>query len=403
LDTPGSFGAVRRDVGEDCIDPEAAMARPSKPYHHSRTNDPVPGLYRSKKDGRWRIVATGQKFTEPDEDKAIEYFERVMKRVRPKVAMTVTETSDPHVAAVEMGKALGRQEIVLTVPRCRTEKTRVRRVLPGAEVANWLRDELTNRPAELARMIGMPELAKFARESIRQAPVTIDAIREAYKKHSPATEKAKKEALAPFEKLVRFAEATTLDDLDEPTLAAWRDQIVNHAGLTSSGTISSYFSRVRNVLRIAGRGELDAVQLEAAITRCRAKLYSPPNTVHDDPQPISKENFQKLLGAVGETDVPEVWRAMLLLGLNAALYMEDVCDLQWDALDLDAGTLVSRRKKTGKCMRVATLWPETVAALRAIPRRGQSPYVFTSPHGTRYNKNTKINDFKDASRRRSRA
>jgi integrase len=86
---------------------------------------------------------------------------------------------------------------------------------------------------------------------------------------------------------------------------------------------------------------------------------------------------------------------MLLLGLNGALYMEDLCDLQWGALDLDAGTLISRRKKTGKCIRVATLWPETIAALRALPRRGNSPYVFTSPHGTRYNKNTKINDFRD--------
>jgi hypothetical protein len=28
---------------------------------------------------------------------------------------------------------------------------------------------------------------------------------------------------------VRYAEATTLDDLSEPVLAAWRDQIVNRA------------------------------------------------------------------------------------------------------------------------------------------------------------------------------
>src|SRR5437868_6008720 len=34
--------------------------------------------------------------------------------------------------------------------------------------------------------------------------------------------------------------------------------------------------------------------------------------------------------------------------------------------------------------RAATLWPQTVKALQGIKRRGQSPYVFTSTHGTRY-------------------
>lgn len=86
---------------------------------------------------------------------------------------------------------------------------------------------------------------------------------------------------------------------------------------------------------------------------------------------------------------------MLLLALNAALYMEDLCDLKWESIDLSAKTFVSRRKKRGRCLRVAVLWDETVEALRALKRRGESPYVFTSLHGTRYNKNTKINDFKD--------
>jgi hypothetical protein len=166
------------------------MARPSKPHHRSWDNTPVPGLYKCS-DGRWRILATGKKFTEPDEHKAIEHFERVMRQVRPTVALTITET-EPHIAAVEFGKAAARQEIILTAPRRHTDRVKVRRVLPCAEVANWLRDELTNRPAELARMIGMPELARSARGSIRQAPVRIGADRESYRKHSPATEKARK-------------------------------------------------------------------------------------------------------------------------------------------------------------------------------------------------------------------
>src|SRR6185437_4614683 len=43
--------------------------------------------------------------------------------------------------------------------------------------------------------------------------------------------------------------------------------------------------------------------------------------------------------------------------------------------------------------RAAVLWPETLAALTTISRQG--PYVFTSRHGTRYNKNTRVNDFRE--------
>jgi hypothetical protein len=84
LDTQPTLPTVRRDAGVNCIDAEAAMARPSKPYHHSKTNDPVPGLYKCK-DGRWRIVATGYKFTEQNEDRAIDKFYKLARalNVRP--------------------------------------------------------------------------------------------------------------------------------------------------------------------------------------------------------------------------------------------------------------------------------------------------------------------------------
>jgi integrase len=85
---------------------------------------------------------------------------------------------------------------------------------------------------------------------------------------------------------------------------------------------------------------------------------------------------------------------MLLLGLNCAITMEDICDLRWRFFEFTPGAFISRRKKRGRCIRASMLWPETVEALRAVPRRGNSPYVFTSTHGTRYNRNTKINDFK---------
>jgi integrase len=68
---------------------------------------------------------------------------------------------------------------------------------------------------------------------------------------------------------------------------------------------------------------------------------------------------KKLLGAAGVQ-----MRAMVLLGLNCGMGNTDVASLPIDALDLDAGVLAFPRTKTA-IPRRATLWPETVAALRA--------------------------------------
>jgi hypothetical protein len=46
-------------------------------------------------------------------------------------------------------------------------------------------------------------------------------------------------------------------------------------------------------------GEFDVAQVDAALARCEAKLYAPENNVPDDPRPISREDFHKLLAGCG--------------------------------------------------------------------------------------------------------
>lgn len=58
-------------------------------------------------------------------------------------------------------------------------------------------------------------------------------------------------------------------------------------------------------------------------------------------------------------------RAMILLAANAGLGNSDLSNLEQGALDLDAGTMQFHRSKTGIDRR-ATLWPQTVAALREV-------------------------------------
>ncbi|HZZ41647.1 MAG TPA: hypothetical protein VFE58_01805 [Tepidisphaeraceae bacterium] len=378
--------------------------RKQKPYETS-WKEIVPGLTRCK-DGRWRISLTEQRFTESDERRAVEKAKKMLGKLRPQV-VTISakseevvghaETFDDFVANPALHELLDEQpELEIDGERDDPDQAMLAVKVPGRILWPWLREQLLEQPDWIGEKVGIRELASLRRFEIPKAAIRVQRIIDEYKRHSMATAKAKNEAVKPFLRLVNFTGGRTLEEAtSEDKLLAFRQHILDDPKLTSSGTISAIFNRIRSVIKLAGRGKLDAVQIDQALSRCKAKLYAPPNTVIDDPRPISRPNFHTLLQSVSMTDVPNVWRALLLMGLNAALYMEDLCDLRWASLDLEKGTFISRRKKRGRCLRVATLWPETIEALNALPRRAQSPYVFTSTHGTRYNKNTKINDFKD--------
>jgi integrase len=58
-------------------------------------------------------------------------------------------------------------------------------------------------------------------------------------------------------------------------------------------------------------------------------------------------------------------KAMVLLGVNAGLGNTDIASLEMRHLDLDGGWLNFPRVKTG-IERRCSLWPETIAALRAV-------------------------------------
>jgi hypothetical protein len=82
----------------------AKIGRRQKPYE-SALYGPVVGLARDT-DGRWRIVATGQKYTEADEGRAIERFRRMTASPTPTVAVRIEAQSSgnqgPTLAAMNI-------------------------------------------------------------------------------------------------------------------------------------------------------------------------------------------------------------------------------------------------------------------------------------------------------------
>ena len=84
------------------------------------------------------------------------------------------------------------------------------------------------------------------------------------------------------------------------------------------------------------------------------------------PRMFQPEELGKLLAAAGRT-----MRAFLLLGVNCGLGNTDLARMKKKHLDLKTGWLTYPRPKTGM-QRRAKLWPETVAAIRAVLRARKS-------------------------------
>jgi integrase len=100
---------------------------------------------------------------------------------------------------------------------------------------------------------------------------------------------------------------------------------------------------------------------------------------------LEAEDLKKIINAAK----PQM-RAMTLLGINAGFGQTDLAILPISAVNLDTGWVSFPRPKTGIHRRVP-LWPETVAALRAVSERRPAPLdeddaglVFLTSHGRRW-------------------
>ena len=396
------------------------VGRPTRPYRCSWPGpdgqpDVVNGLYKCP-DGRWRIVSTGQKFTEPDERQAVARFRKwqVENNPMPTVRLsgpfvpdglpslapveTVNGHQFPPGMAAELSDTLDEMRATLVENRATaaelqavpTVKLASGFDVPAAAFYATVRDLLLKRSEHVATMTGIPEVARLADLPQRTDPHKVALLVKMYEEHSPAAPQSKRATVAALKRLTDHTGAATLADLTTEKLLAFRAAVESDPALASAGSRRQLYSRIRTLLRFPLKlGVSDPGQLRAALDRC-AVLWTAEPMPQVDPRPISRADFHKLLTAAGTGP----WRAWLLVGLNLCLHMDEVCGLTWNTFDLDAGTHATIRDKTKRqrIPRAATLWTETVEALRAVPRRG--PFVFTSAHGTRYNRNSRVTDFK---------
>jgi integrase len=393
----------------------------------------VPGLAHDV-DGRWRIAPgypnAGKKWKEPNEQAAVATAKMLLGIDRvatttvavslgdlvPGLPGTTDALTDRHaeklrevfnalapVGVEEEGEGQGFADVKGVMYQRRwgekmlkndppsvanPSEVSVRLPVPDAILYPWIAHQLANNATELGKRVGIPDLeARLTGAAITGPALRLSEIIKNYKTHNKATDKAKREAVKPLERLMEHADARTLAELTIGKLNAWKAHIEKTVpGPASRG---AYYARVKSTIAFGLKTGMDPVQIRACLDRCKV-LWTGESLPPVNPQPIAKEAFHELLRAANGA-----WRAWLLCGLNCCLHIDEVCGLKWDELDLIAGTYKTIRNKTRRqrIPRAATLWPETITTLKAIPRKG--PYVFTSGHGTRFNKNGRVKNFAD--------
>jgi integrase len=183
-----------------------------------------------------------------------------------------------------------------------------------------------------------------------------------------------------FKEFARVTGATLLNDLTQANIKEYRDFVEKTVDAPS--TRKWQYGQVKSVLAFGLKDGIDAAQIRVALDKCKV-LWVGEKMPAAKPCPMSPADFRALLAGTDDK-----WRAILLLGLNLCLHLGEVTALKWESFLGDYYS--TAREKTGVA-RGAVLWQETKDAMAKLPRKG--PYVLTSCHGTRFNRNGITNEF----------
>jgi integrase len=96
---------------------------------------------------------------------------------------------------------------------------------------------------------------------------------------------------------------------------------------------------------------------------------------------LTPKEANQLIEAAGKRGrYPERDKIMVRLVYRHGLRASEACDLRWDQLNLDEGTITVRRRKMRKAS-AHSMDRDELRDLRKLRRETNSPYVFTTERG----------------------
>lgn len=258
--------------------------------------------------------------------------------------------------------------------------------IPETLHIDWLITELQD-PKALARKTGIEEFAEFGKLLAKDTDIPLQDLLDNYlNKKKTITQKSKDDSETFFDTFVSVIDCKTVDEITLKDVHRYEDYM-HESGLAPK-TIKNRMDIVSTIFNY-NTGRYNSSHL-IQVHRWLKGLDRPEQTEKFNPELMSLEHFNTLYKTANLK-----WKAMLLLGLNCAMYPVDLIRLKRENINFEDGTIAFRRGKTGKVLAVSTLWARTKRALKKYldSRKDNSPYIFLNLYKTNYQKSSGITNY----------
>lgn len=343
-------------LGQKEPDMPRGKGRPANVVY-GRDGKPIHGMSQDKSTGRYYVTGSKPKvYLGKDLDLAVMRFSAFL------------EGKDPKVRIVQKRPILNRW---VYPPKPIGE---VDQAIEIDSPAFWseLRRLLLEEPAKVAEKTGIPEVARLAGLPKPENPIPLDTLLAPYLASRKQTRQYEREASVYWSEFLRVIKHKAVSDIEPNDLVSYSDTIKHNA--SSPAYIRNRFAVVRAVIRFHASRNLSQQlsKLVSILGILEVPKQSPPK-----PTPISRSHFHQLYE---KADYQQ--KALLLVMLNCMYRSTDCCELKVSDIDLERGTIVNQRKKTGQT-RASVLWPETIKRLTDVIecRERESEYVFVGLKG----------------------
>lgn len=367
--------------------------RKAKDHVCSWDGTTVNGLYKKPGTSVWRIRATGQEFTEPDERLAVARFrqwEAQQQRATLRIPNMMADRNDidavqkaittmlPDVTPSNLPLGTwappGQNQQPESKPiRVAAKPVRIElrgdrlEFYDGSEIdvsafGAWLRQLIFKEPKWLAQITGVEQLGWLTDVHEPEPSPTLQELGNLYASKPGLSGNEASRSKLFWKEFVKAVGVATVREITHEAVQKY--EVAVQAGNYAAKSILHRYRKIRTVLAYGlkrGKSPVDIRKALDVLAMLEVK------GVHSlDPKPIKAADFWAIHKAA--TDAKDTtFAALLLTALNCAMYGGEVAALKWEEVNLDTGEVVTRRPKT-KVSRVAMLWPESVQAIKGLPQ-----------------------------------
>jgi integrase len=342
-------------------------------HYTTKSGEPIVGLRRDSKSGRFYPVGMGSPSFGTEEAKAIHRFRMWQAKKYEEPQVFEIPVSTP--AYDDFGTEL---PTVATFDAA-GNLVNVQQVSKAAAAA-YFSKLIYDDPNRAATELDCEPLRLLANVEILKPPPPskqLTTLFETYLDDKTLTPKEATNSRTWWREFASITKAKVVTDLDRESFKGYRKTIKSRQGKHSNVWVRSRFGKVKTIINHA-IVEVDLTDQEKNALSHVALLKQPPKPT-PIPVDIEPEQMGAILAAGDEWD-----QALILLALNAAYTNIDCQRLRWDMVDFKRALIRFDRSKaehlTEKEMpRICALWDRTIEALKRI--KNGHPRVFVSTQG----------------------